>query len=55
MKTYKVHITDHHKEIVIAETKDVAKGVAWDRIQVGYNYGWNNKSDFMKNVKAEIM
>jgi hypothetical protein len=53
MHEYKVHVSDFTNVIVEAETAKEAKELAWEDISGGYTYGWKNKAEFMRSVKAE--
>lgn len=52
MREYKVQVSEHMKYVVQAESVQEAKEQVWNEIKDGYTYGWDNKTQFMRSVKA---
>jgi hypothetical protein len=50
---YRVHVSDHHKEIIECGSPQEAKRIAWRNIAPPrFTYGWLHWEDFNSNVKV---
>ncbi len=53
MNKYKVRVTEHHVEIVEANTPIEAKAKVWNEIKAAYPYGYKSWRQFNKKAKIE--
>jgi hypothetical protein len=50
---YRVHVSEHHKEIIECGSPQEAKRIAWRNIAPPrFTYGWLHWEDFNSNVKV---
>ena len=54
-KTYIVWLSSRSKFKTTSTSAYNAKIKAWNDIKDGYRYGWNNKVQFLKHVKVEMV
>lgn len=50
---YRVRVGRKSSVIVTASSAYDARNKAWNDIKGGWQYGWKNKTEFMRKVKVE--